>query len=306
MSISATQVKELRERTGAGMMDCKKALAEANGDFEAAVDWLRAKGLAAAAKKSGRVAAEGLVALATADKRAALVELNSETDFVARNDKFQALVTSIAEIALNAQDIDALRKAKHPSGRNVEEEIVENIATIGENLTLRRSALVEVTSGVVATYVHNAIAPNAGKIAVAIALESNTSDLEKLAVFGKSLAMHIAAARPLVLEEKEVPADLLAREREIAAEKAKDSGKPENIIQGMVEGRIRKFYEEVVLLNQIYVIDGKTKISDLVVNFGKEITSDVKIASFVRFELGEGVEKEESDFAAEVAAVAGK
>ena len=308
MSISATQVKDLRERTGAGMMDCKKALSEAGGDFEAAVDWLRAKGLSAAAKKSGRVAAEGLVAISANQTKAALIEINSETDFVARNDKFQTLVSSIASIALsaNAIDVESLRKSSHPSGRNVEEEIVENVATIGENLTLRRSALLEVSSGVVSTYVHNAIVPNAGKIAVAVALESSSTDFDKLSTFGKALAMHVAAARPLVLKESEVDAGLLARERDIAAEKAKESGKPDNIIQGMVEGRIRKFYEEIVLLNQIYVIDGKTKISDLVINFGKEIGSEVTLSSFVRFELGEGIEKEESDFAAEVAAVVSK
>jgi elongation factor Ts len=306
MSISATQVKDLREKTGAGMMDCKKALTETNGDFEAAVDWLRTKGLAAAAKKAGRVASEGLVAVLTGDKKAALVEINSETDFVARNDKFQALVNSIATIALEAKDLETLKAMKHPSGKTVGEEVIENIATIGENLTLRRSDLVTVENGVVSTYVHNAVAPNLGKIGIAVALESTTSNTEKLAAFGKSLAMHIAASRPLVLTEAEVSADLLTRERDIAAEKAKASGKPDNIIQGMVEGRIRKFYEEIVLLNQIYVIDGKTKISDLLANLAKEIGSDVKIASFTRFELGEGVEKEESNFAAEVAAVAGK
>jgi elongation factor Ts len=306
MSISATQVKDLREKTGAGMMDCKKALTEANGDFEAAVDWLRTKGLAAAAKKAGRVASEGLVAVLTGNKKAALVEINSETDFVARNDKFQALVNSVTTIALNAKNLEELKEMKHPSGKTVGEEVIENVATIGENLTLRRSALVEVANGVVATYVHNTIVPNLGKIGVAIALESSTTELDKLSSFGKSLAMHIAASRPLVLTEAEVSTDLLTRERDIATEKAKASGKPDNIIQGMVEGRIRKFYEEIVLLNQIYVIDGKSKISDLVANFAKELGSDVKIASFVRFELGEGVEKEESNFAAEVAAVAGK
>ena len=307
MSVSAAQVKDLREKTGAGMMDCKRALTEAAGDFEEAVAWLRKKGLAAAAKKAGRVAAEGLVsAVVRGNTKAALVEINSETDFVARNEIFQGLVSSIADIALDNSDLDSLKSAKHSSGRSVEEEVTENIATIGENLTLRRSASLEVSKGVVVTYVHNAIATNLGKIAVAIALESDSSDTEKLTAFGKSLAMHVAAARPIALTSDEVDADVVAKEREIAMDKAKASGKPEKIIAGMVEGRIRKFYEEIVLLNQVYVIDGKSKISEVVANFAKELGSEVKLSSFVRFELGEGVEKEESNFADEVAAAAGQ
>lgn len=306
MSISASQVKELREKTGAGMMDCKKALSEANGDFEAATDWLRTKGLAAAAKKSGRVAAEGLVAVASAMKKAAIIEVNSETDFVARNDKFQALVSSVAQLALSNNDIDALKNAKHSSGKSVADEITENIATIGENLSLRRVTALEVQNGVVASYIHNAVAPNLGKIAVIVALESNASNLEKLEQLGKQIAMHVAAARPIALNESEVDGATIEREKQIFSEQAKASGKPDNIIEKMVEGRIKKFYAEVVLPQQTFVIDGKSSVADYVAAVAKELGAPIQISGFARFELGEGIEQAETDFAAEVAAVAGK
>ena len=303
--ISANLVKDLREKTGAGMMDCKKALLETNGNFEAAIDWLRTKGLAAAAKKAGRVAAEGLTAVHVEGTKASIIELNSETDFVARNDKFQNIVLTIAKTALNCADINSLKNAKLPNGKTVEEYVTENIAVIGENLNLRRMATLEVSNGVVASYVHNAVLPNVGKISVLVAFEStaNKVELEKL---GRQIAMHIAATRPESLDVQSIDQVLVERERNIFIEQAKASGKPENIIEKMVEGRIRKFYEEVVLLEQIFVIDGKTKISDVVQEVAKKAGTPITLKSFVRFELGEGIEIEETDFAAEVAAVAGK
>lgn len=303
--ISANLVKDLREKTGAGMMDCKKALLETNGDFEAAVDWLRTKGLAAAAKKAGRVAAEGLTAVAHAGTKASVIELNSETDFVARNEKFQHLVSAIARAALSCKDINTLKETKLSSGKTVAEEITENISVIGENLNLRRMATLEVQNGVVASYVHNSVVPNLGKISVLVALES-TGDKSELEKLGKQIAMHVAATRPESLDIGSIDQALVERERNIFIEQAKASGKPDNIIEKMVEGRIRKFYEEAVLLEQIFVIDGKTKISDVVQETAKSLSAEITVKSFVRFELGEGVEVEETDFAAEVAAVAGK
>lgn len=304
MTISAKMVKDLREKTGAGMMACKKALTEVNGDFEAAVDFLRTKGLAAAAKKADRVAAEGLVAVAVNGTKAAAVEVNSETDFVARNEKFQAMVLEIAKHAVYNAELEALKQAKTANGKSVEEAITENIATIGENMNLRRATNVEVTSGGVFSYMHNAVADNLGKIAVLVALESSLP-AEKLESLGKQLAMHIAAARPEALTTAEVDQENLERERAIYAEQAKESGKPDNIIEKMVEGRIRKYYEQVVLLEQTYVIDNETKIKDVVKNAAKELGAEIELKSFVRYELGQGVEKQESDFAAEVAAAAG-
>lgn len=300
--ITASLVKDLREKTGAGMMDCKKALAETAGNLEEAVDWLRKKGLAAAAKKSGRVAAEGLVGVAVSGNKGAVIELNSETDFVGRNDKFQLMVKNITDIALNSANIDveSLKQAAYPvTGRNVADEIAEHISVIGENMNLRRVAEISVQNGVVASYVHSAVAPNLGKIGILVALES-AGDKEKLHALGKQIAMHIAAARPDVLNISEVSSANLEREKAIFADQAKASGKPDNIIEKMVEGRIRKYYEEVVLLEQIYVIDGKTKVSDVVANAAKEIGSPVTLIGFVRFALGEGIEKEEADFAEEV------
>ncbi|MES2215191.1 MAG: translation elongation factor Ts [Pseudomonadota bacterium] len=302
--ITAASVKDLREKTGAGMMDCKKALTETGGDFEAAVDWLRTKGLSAAAKKAGRVAAEGLTAAAVDGTIGAIVEVNSETDFVARNDKFQGLVSSIAKLALKAGDVESLQKATMPSGRTAQEEIVEHIATIGENMGLRRVSVLKVEDGVVASYVHNAVADGLGKIAVIVALES-TGDKAKLTSMGKQIAMHIAATRPQALNIESVDPEALKRERDIFFEQSRASGKPDNIIEKMVEGRIRKFYEESVLLEQVFVIDGKTKISEVVSNAAKELGAPVTLKAFARFELGEGIEQEVKDFAAEVAAAAG-
>lgn len=300
--ITAALIKTLREKSGAGMMDCKKALTETGGDMDAAVDWLRTKGLAAAAKKSSRVAAEGLVALATEGNKGAVVELNAETDFVARNDQFQALASSIARAALKAgtDDVDTLKK-QDCGGKTVEEAVTGAIATIGENMNLRRAAYLTVNNGVVAQYIHNATAEGLGKIGVLVALES-AGDAAKLNELGRQVAMHVAAARPEALNVADVDPEALERERTVLKEQAVASGKPAEIAEKMVEGRIRKYYEEVVLLEQLFVIDGKTKVKEVVAETAKEIGSPIEVTAFVRFQLGEGVEKEESDFAAEVAA----
>ncbi|HET9460075.1 MAG TPA: translation elongation factor Ts [Sphingomicrobium sp.] len=303
--ITAATVKELRERTGAGMMDCKKALAETNGDMEAAVDWLRAKGLSAAAKKAGRTAAEGLVGVAVEGTRGAAVEVNSETDFVAKNEQFQEFVRNVAQIALaNGGDVEALKAASYPGGGTVEEKLTDNIATIGENQSLRRATVVEVTKGAVVPYVHNAVAPGLGKIGVLVALESE-APAGTLQALGKQIAMHIAAANPLALSGEELDPALIERERAIAMEKAKDSGKPQNIVEKMVEGGLAKFRKENALLSQLFVIDNKTPVADVVAAAAREAGTGIEIASFVRFQLGEGIEKKQDDFAAEVAAAAG-
>ena len=304
--ISAASVKELREKTSAGMMDCKKALVECEGDMDQAVDWLRKKGLSAAAKKGGRVASEGLLAVALNANKAAVIELNSETDFVARNEKFQKLAQTIAVVALEqgADDVEAIKAADYPAtGRNVAGEINEHISVIGENMTLRRASSLSVKEGAVVSYIHNAVAENVGKIAVLVGLESS-APADKLQSLGKQIAMHIAAAHPQALDIASVDAKALEHERVILSDQAKASGKPESIIDKMVEGRIRKYYEEIVLLEQIFVIDGKSKISEVVEEAAKEIGSPVKIASYACLRLGEGIEKKEEDFAAEVAAVA--
>ncbi len=303
MSITASMVKELREKTGAGMMDCKKALSEVEGDLEQAIDWLRKKGLAAAAKKAGRTAAEGLVGVATEGNRGAVVELNAETDFVARNEQFQQFVRSVTDLALAAGgDMATLEEAAYPgTGRTVAEELTQQIATIGENMNLRRVAGFEVSPGVVASYVHGQVAPGMGKIGVVVALESE-GNAESLAAFGKQLAMHIAAANPQAVDIADVDASALERERDVLADQARASGKPEEIIAKMVEGRLRKYYEEVVLLEQTFVIDGETKVRKAVEAAGKDAGGDVRVVGFARFQLGEGIEKEEADFAAEVAA----
>ncbi|WP_114391780.1 translation elongation factor Ts [Oleisolibacter albus] len=303
--ITASLVKDLREKTGAGMMDCKKALNETQGDLEAAIDWLRKKGLAAAAKKAGRVAAEGLVGVASTGTVGAAVEVNAETDFVARNETFQAYVSKVTELALAGNgDAEALKAVAFPgTGRTVAEELTHLVATIGENMNLRRAAKLSVTDGVVATYVHNALVAGLGKIGVLVALES-TGDKAKLAELGKQLAMHIAAARPEALDIADVDTSALDRERAVLSEQARASGKPEEIIAKMVEGRIRKYYEEVVLLEQVYVIDGETKVRKVIENAAKAVGAPVKLTGFVRFVLGEGIEKEASDFAAEVASMA--
>ena len=305
--ITAAMVKDLRDRSGAGMMDCKKALNETNGDFEAAIDWLRAKGLATAAKKSGRVAAEGLVGVAVKGTKGAAVEVNSETDFVAKNDQFQGFVRAVTELALTTgEDVAALLAAAYPGGSGtVQEVLTNNVATIGENQSVRRAAVVSVDQGVVASYVHNAAADGLGKIGVLVALES-AAPADQLNALGKQLAMHIAAANPLALSEAELDQAVVERERSIAREKAAASGKPAEIIEKMIEGGIRKFQQENTLLGQVFVIDGKTKISGVIAQAGKAAGSPITLKQYVRFQLGEGIEKAESDFAAEVAAAAGK
>jgi elongation factor Ts len=303
--ITAAMVKELRERTGAGMMDCKKALAETNGDMEAAIDWLRTKGLAAAAKKAGRVAAEGLIGVAVEGKTGAAVEVNSETDFVAKNEQFQDFVRHVARIALTTgEDIDALAAATYPTGGTVAEVLTHNVATIGENQSLRRAGRVSVNDGVVVSYVHNAAAPGLGKIGVLVALESG-ADKGELEALGKQLAMHIAAANPLALTADGLDPALVERERGIAREKAAESGKPAEIVEKMVEGAMAKFRKENALLSQVFVIDNKTRIEDVIAAEAKRLGAPVALTTYVRFQLGEGIEKKESDFAAEVAAAAG-
>jgi elongation factor Ts len=295
--ITAALVKDLREKTGAGMMDCKRALTETSGDVEAAVDWLRKKGLAAAAKKSGRVAAEGLIGVASAPLKASMIEVNAETDFVARNETFQAFVETAARVALDVgEDIETIKAAPFPgTGRTVAEELTHLVATIGENMTIRRARVLSVPHGVVATYVHSALRPGLGKIGVLVAVES-TSELAALEVLGRQVGMHVAATRPEALDVSVVDPAALEREKAVLSDQARASGKPENIIEKMVEGRIRKYYEEVVLLEQVWVHDGESRVKAVVQKAGAKLTG------FVRFQLGEGIEKQSGDFAAEVAA----
>ena len=305
MSITAAQVKELREKSGAGMMDCKKALNETNGDMDSAVDWLRTKGLAAAAKKSGRVASEGLVAASVSEGAGALIELNSETDFVSRNDEFQNFAKTLADIALGVNDLDALKAADFPgSGRTVEEELTQKIATIGENMSLRRMQKVSVDAGLVVPYIHNAVADGLGRIGVLVGL-SSAADEASLTALGKQLAMHIAATSPASLSVDSLDPEMVQREREILIEQAKATGKPQGIAEKMVEGRMRKYYEEVVLLEQIFVVDGETKVKAVIEMAAKDAGSAIALTAFSQFNLGEGVAKEETDFAAEVAAQLG-
>jgi elongation factor Ts len=303
--ITAGSVKELRERTGAGMMDCKKALAETNGEMEAAIDWLRAKGLAAAAKKAGRTAAEGLVGVAVEGNRGSMVEVNSETDFVAKNEIFQDFVSNVAKLALqHGTDVEALGAADYPGGGTVQEKLTDNIAKIGENQSLRRAAIIEVGEGAIVSYVHNQGAPGLGKIGVLVALES-AAPAETLNGLGKQIAMHVAAAHPLALSAEELSAELVERERSIAMEKAKESGKPQNIIEKMVEGGLAKFRKDNALLSQLFVMDNKTPVAEVVASAAKDAGTGIALKSFVRFQLGEGIEKKQEDFAAEVAAAAG-
>ena len=303
--ITAGSVKELRERTGAGMMDCKKALAEVNGEMEAAIDWLRAKGLAAAAKKAGRTAAEGLVGVAVEGNRGAVVEVNSETDFVAKNEIFQDFVRNVAKLALqHGTDVDALGAAPYPEGGTVQEKLTDNIAKIGENQSLRRGAVLEVSEGAIVSYVHNQVVPGLGKIGVLVALES-AAPAERLAALGKQIAMHVAAAHPLALSAESLSAELVERERAIAMEKAKESGKPQNIIEKMVEGGLAKFRKDNALLSQLFVMDNKTPVAEVVASAAREAGTGIALKGFVRFQLGEGIEKKQEDFAAEVAAAAG-
>jgi elongation factor Ts len=298
--ITAAMVRDLREKTGAGMMDVKKALVESNGDAEAAIDWLRKKGLSSAAKKSGRVAAEGLIGVASSGTKAAMVEVNAETDFVARNEQFQGFVETVAKIALEAgEDVEALKAAAYPgAGHTVAEELTRLIATIGENMTIRRAKVLSVGSGAVATYVHSAVKPGLGKIGVLAALEAADGG-DAVLTLGRQIGMHVAAARPEALDISAVDTSALERERAVLTEQAQASGKPPAVIEKMVEGRIRKYYEEVVLLEQVWVHDGESRVKAVVQKAG------ATLVGFARFQLGEGIEKETTDFAAEVAAAAG-
>jgi elongation factor Ts len=304
-NITAGMVKDLRDKTGAGMMDCKAALAETNGDFEAAIDWLRRKGIAKAGKKAGRVAAEGLIGVAVDGDSGALVEVNSETDFVARNDQFKDFVKDAASMALaEAGDLDKLMHKSMKSGVTVKDTLTEMVAKIGENMSVRRTIALSVNPGVVSAYVHNASSPELGKIGVLVAIKSE-GDKEKLTALGKQIAMHVAAAAPIALTSAHVAKDVADRERAIHVAAARESGKPENVIEKMVEGRMRKFYEESVLMNQVFVIDGETTISKVVEKAAKDVGKPVEIAGFIRFQVGEGIEKVEGDFADEVAKMAG-
>jgi elongation factor Ts len=299
--ITAALVKELREKTGAGMMDCKRALTETQANLEEAVDWLRKKGLAAAAKKSGRVAAEGLIGVASAPLKAAMVEVNAETDFVGRNETFQEFVATVAKLALEVgEDVEALKAAAYPGGGTVAEKLTNLVATIGENMNLRRAKVFSVSNGVVATYVHNTVRPGLGKIGVLVAVEG-PGELETLEVLGRQVGMHVAASRPEALDISGVDPAALEREKNVLTEQARASGRPDNIIEKMVEGRIRKYYEETVLLEQVWVHDGESRVKAVAQKAG------VKLAGFARFQLGEGIDKPEGpDFASEVAATAGR
>ena len=299
VNITAGMVKELRDKTGAGMMDCKAALGETAGDLEAAVDWLRKKGLAKAAKKAGRVAAEGLIAVESSGRTAVMVEVNSETDFVARNDTFQTFASEVAKLALETDgSVEAIEAAHIPGGSaTVRDRLNELIATIGENMTLRRAVKMEVREGFIATYVHSAVAEGLGRIGVLVALESG-GGADKLGKLGRQIAMHVAAASPLALDPESLDPAVVQRERGIHLEQARASGKPENVVEKMVEGRIRKFYEEAVLLKQTFVIDQETPVEKVLQNAAREIGAPVRIAGFARFALGEGIERDETDAAA--------
>jgi len=300
--IDASLVKKLRDKTGAGFMNCKQALVEAAGDFEKAIEWIKVKGLAAAAKKADRVAAEGLCVVCIKNNKAVAVEINSETDFVAKNEFFQNLVTKIADAAIDHNDIEQLKQVKLANGNTVGEEIISNIASIGENITLRRMESLKIDQGVIASYVHNSPAPNMGKIAVLVALESSGNQ-DRLYEVAKSIAMHVAAAKPQALNIESVDSALIEKEKSIFQQQTENSGKPQNIIEKMIEGRVRKFLEEIVLMEQIHMIEGNSKISEIINNLSKELKTDVTLAGYIRLEVGEGIEKEEKNFAEEVAAV---
>ena len=304
-NIPAGMVKDLRDKTGAGMMDCKTALTETNADFELAVDWLRKKGLAKAAKKAGRTAAEGLIGIATQIDCGAIVEVNSETDFVARGGEFQNYVRKAAEQALEEEgELERLLLSPFDNGQTMAEALTALVAKIGENMSVRRSAGLAVSPGVVASYMHNAVAPDLGKIGVLVALESS-GNIDALQRLGKQLAMHVAAANPLALTPDAVPAETIARERSIYEDQARQTGKPEGVIAKMVDGRMRKFYEENVLLSQIFVVDGETPVSKVLENASRDVGAPVRVTGFVRFAVGEGIDKPTTDFAAEVRATAG-
>jgi elongation factor Ts len=303
-NITASMVKDLRDKTGAGMMDCKTALNETNGDMEAAIDWLRKKGISKAAKKAGRAAAEGLVGVAVGKGAGALVEVNAETDFVARNEEFKAFVKSAADLALaEGGDLEKLLAAKHGAS-NVQQTLTELVAKIGENMSVRRTVALSVNPGVVGAYIHNASSPELGKIGVLVALKS-TADEGKLSALAKQLAMHIAAASPLAITPEHLSKDVVERERNVQWELAKQSGKPDAVIEKMMEGRMRKFYEDTVLLSQTFVIDGETQIGKVIEKAAKDLGAPIEVEGFVRFQVGEGIEKVESDFADEVAQMAG-
>ena len=303
-NITASMVKDLRDKTGAGMMDCKTALNETGGDMEAAIDWLRKKGISKAAKKAGRAAAEGLVGVAVGKGAGALVEVNAETDFVARNDEFKSFVKAAADLALKeGGDLEKLLAAKHGAS-NVQQTLTELVAKIGENISVRRAVVLSVNPGVVAAYVHNAASPELGKIGVLVALKS-AADEGKLAALAKQIAMHVAAASPLAITSEHLSKDVVERERNVQWELARQSGKPEAVIEKMMEGRMRKFYEETVLLSQTFVIDGETQVGKVIEKVAKELGAPIAVEGFVRFQVGEGIEKVESDFADEVAQMAG-
>jgi elongation factor Ts len=305
-NVTAEMVKDLRDKTGAGMMDCKKALAASDGDADAAIDWLRKNGYAKAAKKAGRVAAEGLIGVAVGGDAGALVEVNAETDFVARNDQFKDFVKRAAGIALaEGGDVEKLLARPYEGSASVQQTLTEMVAKIGENMSVRRAIALAVNPGVVSAYVHNASSPELGKIGVLVALKS-TADKEKLSALGKQIAMHIAAAAPLALTPAHLPKEIVDRERAIQADVARQSGKPENVIEKMMEGRMRKFYEETVLLNQIFVVDGETPVTKVLEKASKDLGAPVEIEGFVRFQVGEGIEKEDADFADEVNKMAGR
>ena len=305
-NITAGMVKDLRYKTGAGMMDCKAALGETAGDVEAAIDWLRKKGLAKASKKAGRIAADGLIGVAVSPGEGAVVEINSETDFVARGDDFQHFVRNVAKLALSVDgDLEGLLKAPYPGAPSVADALTALIAKVGENMSIRRTAALVASPGVVASYVHNAVAPELGKIGVLVALQSD-ANVDRLMALGKQFAMHVAAANPLALDVASIAPETVARERAIHADQARESGKPEAIIEKMVDGRMRKFYEESVLLSQVFVIDGETQVAKVVEQASKDLGAKVTIKGFVRFQVGEGIDKPTTDFAAEVRATVGQ
>jgi elongation factor Ts len=305
MTLSASMVKELRQKSGAGMMDCKKALQETDGVMEKAVDWLRKNGLSAVAKKSGRVAAEGLIGIKVKENFGAIIEINSETDFVARNELFQNFVSTCSELALNNSDIDVLKLMPYPnSDRTVEEELTNNIATIGENMNIRRIETLKISNGVIISYVHNSIKEGLGKLGVLVSIKTDIRS-DKILTLGKQIAMHIAATSPQSLNIGDLDNEMVEREKQVLIDQALASGKPKDIAEKMVIGRMQKFYQDVVLNEQIFVIDGETKIKDVIIKLGKELNSNIELISFRRLTLGEGIEVTDTDFAAEVAATAG-
>jgi elongation factor Ts len=307
MSLTASMVKELREKSGAGMMDCKKALSENNGQMEDAIDWLRKKGLASVSKKSGRVAAEGLVGINVKNNSGVIIEINSETDFVSRNEIFQNFVKNCGELALSKKsNIEELKKLPYPeSERTVDEELANNIATIGENMNIRRLEFLEVSEGGLFSYIHNSTAEGLGRLGVLVSLKSKLN-VDELSALGKQIAMHVAATSPKSLSIDDLDEQIVNRERQVLIDQAIASGKPKEIADKIVQGRMHKFYQEVVLNEQVSVLDGETKIKDLVKNFSKEKNSDIELTGFKMIKLGDGIEVEETNFAEEVAATAGK